>query len=295
MTSPRFSAVTHTRLIDHAGLDTFCAGYDGFLLDLWGVLMDGAEVFPGALAWLQRRAAEGRPVWFLSNASRSVAEMAATLGRLGVPGELYSGITTSGQLAINAIEANPELQSGGIYIAGIGDALDTWPAHIRERFSTDIHKASLILGVGSFPQDELEARFEPLRHARELPFLCANPDRVVVSAGKTVFGAGRLAEAFAEEGGQVQWFGKPDPAAFRIAERQLEARGAKNILFIGDSLVTDVPGALAARIDTLWLASTGIHRQALGVPFNGALDADKVQALLDGYPVRPHFAAPGLV
>lgn len=295
MTSPRFSAVTHTRLIDHAGLDAFCASYDGFILDLWGVLMDGAEVFPGALAWLRRRAAEGRPVWFLSNASRSVAEMADTLARLGVPRELYAGITTSGQLAIDAIEHDAQLQRGGICIAGVADALGTWPAHIRERFGTDIHKATLILGVGSFPQDELEARFEPLRQGLDLPFLCANPDRVVVSAGRTVFGAGRLAEAFAEEGGEVRWFGKPDPAAFRIAERQLQARGAQNILFVGDSLVTDVPGALAARIDTLWLAATGIHRQALGVPFNGELEADKVQALLDGYAVRPHFAAPGLV
>lgn len=295
MPASHFQAVTHTRLVDHAGLDALCADYDAYLLDLWGVLMDGAEVFPGALAWLQKRAAEGKPVWFLSNASRSVAEMAVTLTQLGVPPNLYTGITTSGQLAIDAIEREAGLQRGGIYIAGIGDALETWPAHIRARFDQDIHKAALILGVGSFPTDELEARFEPLRHAVDKPFLCANPDRVVVSAGRTVFGAGRLAEAFAEEGGKVQWFGKPDPAAFRIAERQLQARGAQRILFVGDSLVTDVPGALAARIDTLWLAATGIHRQALGLPFNGALEEDKVQALLDGYPVRPHFAAPGLI
>lgn len=295
MPTPTFHAATRTRLVDHAALDSLCAGYDAFLLDLWGVLMDGAEVFPGALAWLRRRAAEGRPVWFLSNASRSVAEMADTLARLGVPPALYSGITTSGQLTIDAIERTPELQRGGIYIAGVGDALGTWPAHIRERFSADIHSAALILGVGSFPTVELETRFEPLRQALDKPFLCANPDRVVVSAGRTVFGAGRLAEAFAEEGGQVQWFGKPDPAAFRIAERQLQARGAQRLLFVGDSLVTDVPGAVAARIDTLWLAATGIHRQALGVPFNGALDEENVQALLDGYAIRPHFAAPGLV
>jgi HAD superfamily hydrolase (TIGR01459 family) len=295
MTISRFSAVTHTRLIEHAGLDALCADYDGFLLDLWGVLMDGAEVFPGARAWLQRRANEGRPVWFLSNASRSVAEMADTLARLGVPHALYSGITTSGQLAIDAFNHEPDFQRGGIYIAGVGDSLDTWPAEIRARFTTDIHSAALILGVGSFPQNELDARFAPLRQALDKPFLCANPDRVVVSAGKTVFGAGRLAEAFAEEGGQVHWFGKPDPAPFRIVQRQLQARGAQRILFVGDSLVADVPGALAARIDTLWLAATGIHRQALGVPFNGALDEEKVQALLDGYPVRPHFAAPGLV
>lgn len=295
MTTSRFSAVTHTRYIDHAGLDTFCADYDGFLLDLWGVLIDGVEVFPGALDWLARRAAEGKPVWFLSNASRSVPEMADTLVRLGVSRELFAGITTSGQLAIDAFTREREFQRGGIYTVGVVDALTTWPAEIRERFCDDIHAASMILGVGSFPQDQLEERFAPLRGATDKPFLCANPDRVVVSGGKTVFGAGRLAEAFAEEGGRVHWYGKPDPSAFRIAQRQLEARGAKHILFVGDSLVTDVPGALAARIDTLWLAATGIHRQALGVPFNGELDAEKTNALLDGYPVRPHFAAPGLV
>ncbi|MCJ1885645.1 TIGR01459 family HAD-type hydrolase [Pseudomonas sp. LA21] len=295
MTSSRFSAVTHTRYIDHAGLDAFCADYDGYLLDLWGVLIDGLDVFPGALAWLRRRATEGKPVWFLSNASRSVNEMADTLERLGVPRDLYCGITTSGQLAIDALTHEPELQRGGIHTVGVVDSLVTWPGEIRERFCDDLNAAALILGVGSFPQDELEARFAPLRSATDKPFLCANPDRVVVSGGKTVFGAGRLAEAFAEEGGQVHWYGKPDPSAFRIAQRQLEARGAKHILFVGDSLVTDVPGALAARIDTLWLAATGIHRQALGVPFNGALDAEMTNALLDGYPVRPHFAAPGLV
>ncbi|KAF1051213.1 MAG: hypothetical protein GAK43_02500 [Stenotrophomonas maltophilia] len=295
MTSASFSAVTHTRLITHAELDSFCADYDGFLLDLWGVLMDGATIFPGARDWLARRAAEGRPVWFLSNASRSVAEMVATLEQLGIPHSHYAGITTSGQLAIDAFTHQRDYQRGDIYIAGIGDALHTWPVEIRDRFNEDLGACALILGVGSFAQDELEARFAPLRGALDKPFLCANPDRVVVSAGRTVFGAGRLAEAFAEEGGQVQWFGKPDPAAFRVAQRQLQARGAQRLLFVGDSLVTDVPGAVATRIDTLWLAATGIHRQALEVPFNGALDMQRVNALLDGYAVRPHFVAPGLV
>ena len=55
------------------------------------------------------------------------------------------------------------------------------------------------------------------------------------------------------------------------------------------------PGALAARIDTLWLGATGIHREALGAEFNGALDEERVRSLLHGYPIRPHFAAPGLV
>ncbi len=48
-TSPRFSAATSTRLLDHAQLEALCADYDGFLLDLWGVVMDGAEAFPAPL------------------------------------------------------------------------------------------------------------------------------------------------------------------------------------------------------------------------------------------------------
>ncbi|MBH4497456.1 TIGR01459 family HAD-type hydrolase, partial [Pseudomonas aeruginosa] len=101
-TSPRFSAATSTRLLDHAQLEALCADYDGFLLDLWGVVMDGAEAFPGALAWLARRHAEGRPVWFLSNSSSSVVEMSAGLERLGIQRDWFAGITTSGQLTIDA-------------------------------------------------------------------------------------------------------------------------------------------------------------------------------------------------
>lgn len=152
--------------------------------------------------------------------------MSAGLERLGIRRDWFAGITTSGQLTIDALLQTAEYRRGGIYLAGVGLAQQSWPAEIRERFVEDIAQAALIVGVGSFPQDELEQRFAPLRGATDLPFLCANPDRVVVSGGRTVYGAGMLAELFSEEGGQVSWYGKPDPAAFRIAQRHRARRAA---------------------------------------------------------------------
>ncbi|MDT3721301.1 TIGR01459 family HAD-type hydrolase [Pseudomonas oryzihabitans] len=275
-------------------LDEALATYDGFILDLWGVLIDGYETFPGARAWLERRAAEGKPVWFLSNASRDAEGMAEELVKLGVPRELFAGVTTSGQLAIDAFLHDPEFREGGIYLSGPGTGQVGWPAEIRARFVENIDQAAIILGVGSFPEDELEARFAPLAGALDKHFLCANPDRNVVSGGLPFYAAGKLADRFADLGGVVTWYGKPDPYAYRCAARELGERGASRLLFVGDSLVTDVPGAVAAEIDCLWLAATGIHREALGLDFNQEPTREGLEALLDQHGDRPRFAAAGL-
>ena len=61
------------------GLSAFADGYDGFILDLWGVLHDGIRPYPGALDCLDRLAAAGKRVCLLSNAPRRVAAVAGIL------------------------------------------------------------------------------------------------------------------------------------------------------------------------------------------------------------------------
>jgi HAD superfamily hydrolase (TIGR01459 family) len=289
------ASATSTQLIPHTELEGLCSHYDGFILDLWGVLIDGYDAFPGACNWLARQAEEGKPVWFLSNASRDAISMVDHLVELGISREHFAGITTSGQLAIDAIEQEPELANGGIYLTGSGEGQTGWPEAIRNRFVTDIKQASLILGVGSFPQEELDSRQAPLEGFTHLPFLCANPDRTVVSGGLPYYAAGKLADYFESLGGNVRWYGKPDPYAFRCAQQELAKIGASTLLFVGDSLVTDVPGAIAAQIDCLWLASTGIHREEVGAAFNELPDAQSLETLLKDYSMLPQYVAAGLV
>ena len=72
--------------------------YDGFVLDLWGVVHDGRTPYPGVLDCLERlRAAEKRVV-FLTNAPRRAWFVAGLLDGMGVGRHLYDGIISSGEV-----------------------------------------------------------------------------------------------------------------------------------------------------------------------------------------------------
>lgn len=154
--------------------------------------------------------------------------------------------------------------------------------------------AALIVATGSFPPAELAGRLAPLLDALEKPLICANPDRELVFGGRPLLGAGMLAQRFAEAGGTVYWFGKPDPAVFAHGRTRLQALGARRVLFVGDSMLTDVPGARRAGLDTLLVTSTGIHRAALGVEFGAPAPPDRLKAFLAGYVEQPDFTAASL-
>ncbi len=71
--------------------------YDGFILDLWGVVHDGVAPYPGAVDVLKRLRAAGKPAVLLSNAPRRSAMAQQSMRTMGIPDNLYAGILTSGE------------------------------------------------------------------------------------------------------------------------------------------------------------------------------------------------------
>ncbi|MBV8870858.1 MAG: HAD hydrolase-like protein, partial [Acetobacteraceae bacterium] len=117
-----------------------------------------------------------------------------------------------------------------------------------------------------------------------LPMVCANPDFEVVRGGSRILCAGALAAYYCEIGGDVRWVGKPDPAIYQHA---LDCLGlpSSRVLAVGDSLRTDIAGAMGAEIDACWVLD-GLHSEALGStgkPFNREL----VEREVDGAGVKP--------
>ena len=84
-------------LID--GMRTFAPRYDGFILDLWGVVHDGVAPFPGVLDCMERLLAAGKRLVLLSNAPRRADDVVRRIEKIGVPRHLYHGVMSSGEEA----------------------------------------------------------------------------------------------------------------------------------------------------------------------------------------------------
>lgn len=104
--------------------------------------------------------------------------------------------------------------------------------------------------------------------------VCANPDLLVHRLGKVEICAGSLAERYEELGGPVRWHGKPHPSIYRAGLRLLGGIEKSRILAVGDSFRTDIRGANAAGIDSLFVIE-GIHRDDL-LGADGAPDAARL-------------------
>jgi HAD superfamily hydrolase (TIGR01459 family) len=247
------------------GLAAIADQYDGFILDLWGVIHDGITPYPGALDCLRRLA--GRPVLLLSNAPRRAASVQRTLRHLGIEDALYTHILTSGEATWQALHdrTDPWFAALGSRVLHLGPARDRSVLDgLGMEIVTTPEQADLLLNTG--PDDERESAsletFIPELHASlhaGLRMICANPDLEIVRGNARILCAGALAAWYEAQGGDVRWIGKPDPAIYRTAKSRLP----KRLLAIGDSLRTDIAGAAAAGLDSVWVLG-GIHLAELG-------------------------------
>jgi HAD superfamily hydrolase (TIGR01459 family) len=276
------------RLID--GMRTLAPEYDGFILDLWGVVHDGTAPFPGVLDCMEQLIGAGKRLVLLSNAPRRSDDVVRRIARIGVPDRLYHGVMSSGEEAWQHLKKRDEpfyaalgrrcLQIGSERDLEMRDGLDL-------AFVATPAEADFILNTGPAGWEDTIEDYAPALQAalaRGLPMVCANPDLVVIHDGKPALCAGALAEEYERLGGQVRWHGKPYPSVYDSCLGLLGISDQRRILAIGDSLRTDIAGASGAGIDSLLIAG-GVH--AVEFCADGALDLGRVTAAIEKSGSRP--------
>jgi HAD superfamily hydrolase (TIGR01459 family) len=258
-------------ILTHAG--KLLERYDVVFCDVWGVVHDGMKAYPQACAALTRFAERGGSVILVSNAPVPQERVAAMLDARAVPRTAWQEIVSSGDIALAHVEQE---RYDALHCIGPKDRDSALFAKLSAR-QVGLSDADAILCSGL--TDDVNETAESYRGlleealARELPFVCANPDLVVDVGGKLYLCAGAIADVYQAMGGRVFWAGKPHPSAYGTAlEVAKRLRGedvaADRILAIGDALRTDLTAAQGAGVDALFIAG-GIHR-------HDAMDGDRI-------------------
>jgi HAD superfamily hydrolase (TIGR01459 family) len=275
-------------MIPLAGIGDFAAGYDGLIIDLWGVLHDGHSAYPGAVDTLAALKAAGKGILLLSNAPRRVAPLIEQMAGLGIGRHLYDHLLSSGEAVHGELErrADPFFAALGRRLFLMGPRQDDSIFAGLDYRPVGLGDADFILCTGPWGEETVDDFLPALRHGveRGLPLICANPDRVVIRQGRAMPCAGALADRYQELGGQVVWRGKPDIAIYQQALALLGS-GRARTLCIGDGMPTDIRGAAAAGLDSV-LVGRGIHAAELGP----GLDAGRLAALSRRFGCAPTAA-----
>ena len=277
-----------------ASLEVLTGRYSALLCDVWGVIHNGVSAFPEAAAALAAARDKGVAVILITNAPRPRDGVIAQLANLGVPETAWDRVVTSGDVTRDLIRSGPRkvFHIGPERDYALYDGLDV---ELVEEF-----EASAVVCTGLF-DDEIETPddyAEMLRRlrARDLPFICANPDIVVERGHQLIWCAGALARDYGQLGGRTLVSGKPHrpiyEAALEAAGEVLGREVAKSeALAIGDGMVTDVKGAADNGIDVLYV-SGGIHARDYGEPHDP--DPARLAAFLDKHGYAPVATIPRL-
>ena len=274
--------------------------YEAFLVDLWGCVHNGVRPYPGAIDCLRRLRAADKRVVFLSNAPRPAEAVQERLASVGVPEDSFDAIVSSGDATVRALNQRT----------------DPWHAALGKRFfhlgpersaamicaidgeAVGFEDAEYILNTGPV-QDEIET-VEDYRGlleralARRLPMVCANPDIAVMRGERIIPCAGALARAYEAMGGEVRQHGKPHASIFEMAFARLGGPQRARVVMLGDGVATDIAGAEAYGIDSVWIAG-GIDGAEVGYAPGAPLHRAKIRAALAAAGVRPSMVIAALV
>ena len=235
-----------------------------------------------------------KPVVLVTNAPRPGRVVAAHLDRLGVPRSAWDRIVSSGDVTRELIAAGPRK----VFHIGSDDDLaiyDGLEVELVEEFEAQSVVCTGLVDDSVETPDDYREMLMRLR-ARNLPFVCANPDIVVENGDRLQWCAGALARDYGQMGGRTLIAGKPHAPIYARALAEAKSVLGRDIapadvLAIGDGMFTDVKGAVENGIDVLFVTA-GIHASEFGS--SDVPDPARLAAFIETHGHRPVAHMPRL-
>lgn len=237
--------------------------YDTLLCDLDGVIYEGTDAIVDAVETVNSFLAQGLPVGYVTNNSsrkpETIAEQLAGFGIQALPENVIGSAKTGVEILATLIPAGSRV----LVVGGEGLRSRVIEAGFELVKTSDENPAGVIQGFDPSVAwtDLAEASYSISNGAT---WVATNQDWTIPREKGIAPGNGTLVSAVHTAVGQLPIVaGKPEPAIYKTA---VDHFGAKNAIFVGDRIDTDIRGANRAGLDSV-LVMTGIstRKEVLGV------------------------------
>lgn len=233
--------------------------FDGFLIDLDGVVWIGREAVPGAAEALGALIERGKEIVFVTNNSvRHPHEYAARLRDLGVP-TVDERVVTAGastaQLAAATVGA--EQTAFVIGAPGFKELVAGSGLRLLEDEQAMQADAVVVSGHRDFDYGELLTATRALQHGAAL-FATSRDPTLPMPGGAWPGTGATLAAIETASGKTAEIGGKPEPHLFEQARALIPA--AERVAMVGDRIASDIVGAQRAGLATVLVLSGACSR-----------------------------------
>lgn len=241
-------------------LTSVISDYDLIMFDLWGVVIEGVETYPGVVDTINNIMKQ-KDVAFITNSPRLVANITNHMNNFGLNCS-EDQMFTSGQFAKHLLETNKIIdETPSLYHVNTGN----YPSAIEYgmNLTQNLEEANILLLTCQLDEGEDLTMFNSiLEKAVKLNLICvcSNPDTIIPNRGKLRYCPGYFAEIYSNMGGRVIYTGKPGKDLFIQAINSFSALDKKRVLMVGDTIDTDILGANNVGIDSALVTTGNISR-----------------------------------
>ncbi|HMB52219.1 MAG TPA: HAD-IIA family hydrolase [Thermoanaerobaculia bacterium] len=233
--------------------------FDGFLIDLDGVVWEGRELLPGAAQALRSLLGAGKEIVFVTNNSvRAPEKYAQRLRDAEI--EVGDDRVVTGGAATARLAAERVGAGGTAFVIGapaFKDAVSAAGLKLADGEAGMAADAVVVSGHREFDYGELLTATRALQAGATL--FGTSHDPTLPMPGGALPGTGAVLAAIETASGkEAEIGGKPEPHLFERARALIP--GAEQVAMVGDRVSSDIEGGRRAGLETILVLSGATSR-----------------------------------